>query len=144
MSFRPNSKDGSQGPFFCNSTWVFDPNGVKAIREELLQEWPNIHGSDTEDSLWKHEWEKHGTCAALDKHFSSDENPGPKDSDPFSAKCLFALKSLSEHFQSKIIQKVKEVTWASTDVAIKASSPLPSIYLSGKYYKNSCLWTVYY
>jgi len=68
----PNSKDGSQGPFFCNSTWVFDPNGVKAIREELLQEWPNIHGSDTEDSLWKHEWEKHGTCAALDKHFSSE------------------------------------------------------------------------
>ena len=79
------------------------------------------------------------TIEALCKHFSSDENPGPKESDPFSAKCLFALKSLSEHFQSKIIQKVKEVTWASTDVAIKASSPLPSIYLSGKYCKISCL-----
>jgi len=68
----PNSKDGSQGPFFCNSTWVFDPNGVKPIRQDLLREWPNVHGNDTEDSLWKHEWEKHGTCAALDEHFSSE------------------------------------------------------------------------
>ena len=76
----------------------------------------------------------------LSKHFFSVKNPGFGESDPFSAKCLFALKSLSEHFQSKIIKKVKEVTLASTNFAVKASSPLPSIYFSTKYCKNYCLF----
>ena len=66
------TKAGTEGPFFCNESWVFNPDGVQAIRPQLLELWPNIHGNDTEDSLWKHEWEKHGTCASLDSHFSSE------------------------------------------------------------------------
>lgn len=68
---RPN-QEGGQGPFFCNKTWTFDPEMVEAIRPQLLRVWPNIHGNDTEDSLWKHEWEKHGTCAANDPKFGSE------------------------------------------------------------------------
>lgn len=68
---RPN-QEGGQGPFFCNRTWTFKPELVEAIRPQLIKVWPNIHGNDTEDSLWKHEWEKHGTCAAKDPRFSSE------------------------------------------------------------------------
>lgn len=46
---------------------------VDSLRPQLLKVWPNIHGNDTDDSLWKHEWEKHGTCAALDPKFKSEE-----------------------------------------------------------------------
>lgn len=63
---------GSLGPFFCNHTSKFNPDGVTEIRPALIRLWPNIHGQDTEDSLWKHEWDKHGTCAALDSQLSSE------------------------------------------------------------------------
>ncbi|EFX78360.1 hypothetical protein DAPPUDRAFT_53622 [Daphnia pulex] len=68
----PN-EEGKEGPFFCNRTWVFDPDRIGTLRPQLLKVWPNIHGNDTDDSLWKHEWEKHGTCAALDPKFGSEE-----------------------------------------------------------------------
>ncbi|KAI9557762.1 hypothetical protein GHT06_014510 [Daphnia sinensis] len=54
-------------------TWIFDPDQLGTLRPQLLKVWPNIHGNDTDDSLWKHEWEKHGTCAALDPKFGSEE-----------------------------------------------------------------------
>lgn len=66
------SGKGPLGPFFCNNTRKFNPDGVKGIRPALIRLWPNIHGQDTEDSLWKHEWDKHGTCAALDPHLSDE------------------------------------------------------------------------
>ena len=25
--------------------------------------WTNIHANSPEDGFWRHEWEKHGTCA---------------------------------------------------------------------------------
>lgn len=75
MMNRPSRTEaGSRlGPFFCNNTWEFDPSAVEQLRPALLRLWPNIHGKDTEDSLWKHEWDKHGTCAALDPQLSSEK-----------------------------------------------------------------------
>jgi len=109
----PNNKDGSLGPFFCNSTWIFDPNGVKSIRPELLQEWPNIHGNDTEDSLWKHEWEKHGTCAAFDKNFSSEKlyfEKGLEWADEYQYANLLSenniIPSLSTQYNATVISEI--------------------------------------
>jgi len=69
----PSRTGSSEGPFFCNRTWVFNPDSVANVRSKLVKLWPNIHGEDTEDSLWKHEWEKHGTCAAADQRFATEE-----------------------------------------------------------------------
>lgn len=53
----------TRGPGFCNKSLVFDPSQLTEIRDKLLELWPNIQGGNTEDSLWEHEWTKHGTCA---------------------------------------------------------------------------------
>ncbi|XP_059468727.1 ribonuclease Oy [Neocloeon triangulifer] len=58
------TKFGTIGPGFCNNTWHFNPRELKPIQSELDQKWANIMNGTAEDSLWKHEWQKHGTCAA--------------------------------------------------------------------------------
>jgi ribonuclease T2 len=67
------TKAGTEGPFFCNRTWPFDSNKVEALKPQLTRLWPNIHAGDTVDSLWKHEWEKHGTCAAIHPSFATEQ-----------------------------------------------------------------------
>lgn len=52
------------GPLFCNDSWVFDVNQIKDIEDEMKEKWINIEKGTPLDGLWKHEWEKHGTCAA--------------------------------------------------------------------------------
>jgi len=67
------TRTGTEGPSFCNRTWTFDPNQVEELKPDLYRLWPNIHGEDTVDSLWKHEWEKHGTCAVLHPQLASEQ-----------------------------------------------------------------------
>ncbi|CAF1081389.1 unnamed protein product [Brachionus calyciflorus] len=51
------------GPSFCNKSVPFDFGTVKWLLPELLQYWPNLYTNTPLESFWKHEWEKHGTCA---------------------------------------------------------------------------------
>lgn len=53
------------GPFFCNNSAIFNVNELHPIIDEMRQFWLNIEKGTPEESLWKHEWSKHGTCAAL-------------------------------------------------------------------------------
>lgn len=57
------TKLGTRGPEFCNSSLHFDLNSLQPIRQQLDQYWINVYNG-TESALWKHEWQKHGTCAA--------------------------------------------------------------------------------
>lgn len=58
------TRKGEIGPNFCNKTAQFDVDELQPIKNDLEQFWPNIHTDAEEDSLWKHEWLKHGTCAS--------------------------------------------------------------------------------
>ena len=35
------------------------------ILGEMSRYWPDLEMRNVEDSLWSHEWTKHGTCAVL-------------------------------------------------------------------------------
>lgn len=52
------------GPLYCNDTWTFDMKQIEPIEDEMKEKWINIEKNTALDGLWKHEWEKHGTCAA--------------------------------------------------------------------------------
>uniref|UniRef100_A0AAG5CWA4 Uncharacterized protein n=1 Tax=Anopheles atroparvus TaxID=41427 RepID=A0AAG5CWA4_ANOAO len=52
------------GPAFCNKSAVFDVSQLSAIEQQLEQHWVNVEKNKPLDSLWEHEWLKHGTCAA--------------------------------------------------------------------------------
>jgi len=52
-------------PGFCNSSWPFDVSQLKRIKEEMELYWPDVEVRGSPNSLWEHEWSKHGTCAVL-------------------------------------------------------------------------------
>ncbi|GLH11562.1 Ribonuclease Oy, partial [Gryllus bimaculatus] len=58
------TKVGTIGPLFCNHSLHFDPQKLEPIENNLLTYWPDIYNGST-TGLWKHEWNKHGTCAAI-------------------------------------------------------------------------------
>lgn len=66
------TKLGTEGPENCNGTWLFDPEKIRPIEEELEQHWTNIEKGTGPYDLWVHEWNKHGTCAALIEPMNSE------------------------------------------------------------------------
>eukprot|EP00062_Callorhinchus_milii_P009750 gi/632953879/ref/XP_007892663.1/ PREDICTED: ribonuclease T2-like [Callorhinchus milii] len=56
----------------CNNSWHFNIKNVENILVDLKHFWPDVlHPNGTQ--LWKHEWQKHGTCAALREPLNSQE-----------------------------------------------------------------------
>ncbi|XP_078412710.1 ribonuclease T2 [Cetorhinus maximus] len=56
----------------CNNSWHFKIENVEGILSELEHWWPDVlHLNSTE--LWKHEWLKHGTCAAMLESLNTQE-----------------------------------------------------------------------
>eukprot|EP01099_Mayorella_cantabrigiensis_P002074 TRINITY_DN1912_c0_g1_i2.p1 TRINITY_DN1912_c0_g1~~TRINITY_DN1912_c0_g1_i2.p1 ORF type:complete len:241 (-),score=26.18 TRINITY_DN1912_c0_g1_i2:145-837(-) len=56
----PNYNNGSW-PQYCNSSYPFVFSEVQDLSSQLYVEWPDLYENGTD--FWKHEWEKHGTCA---------------------------------------------------------------------------------
>lgn len=67
---------GTIGPEFCNKSLPFVPASIFGIKKDLDEFWTDIeippsnnstegNSSNThkKESIWFHEWEKHGTCA---------------------------------------------------------------------------------
>ncbi|XP_066598184.1 ribonuclease Oy [Prorops nasuta] len=52
------------GPQFCDKSLPFDVNALNEIRSELELKWTDVENRKPRSSFWRHEWEKHGTCAA--------------------------------------------------------------------------------
>lgn len=59
-------------PEFSNNTWdqfctknKFNITAVEDLRAQLTEYWPNLLDGKGAESLWAHEWEKHGTCSPL-------------------------------------------------------------------------------
>lgn len=57
------TKTGTSGPYFCNTSIHFDPTDLAPIEADLEKYWTNVEANTKKFSFWKHEWNKHGTCA---------------------------------------------------------------------------------
>ena len=57
------TKDGEIGPLNCDHSKPFDIEYVRPLLPDLRLHWTNVRGNTAEDDFWKHEWNKHGTCA---------------------------------------------------------------------------------
>ncbi|XP_019405515.1 PREDICTED: ribonuclease T2 [Crocodylus porosus] len=58
----------------CNRTWHFNVNEIEDLLPDMRQYWPDIlHSSLNRTRFWKHEWEKHGTCAATIEPLNSQK-----------------------------------------------------------------------
>ncbi|XP_055373082.1 ribonuclease Oy [Condylostylus longicornis] len=66
------TKYETTGPSYCNQSAEFDITKIYAIEDKLKLFWPNIEEGMGTDSLWRHEWDKHGTCAASDENLSDE------------------------------------------------------------------------
>ncbi|XP_066552798.1 ribonuclease T2 [Amia ocellicauda] len=48
----------------CNSSWHFNASNIEDLLPTMKKWWPDLlHSGSTK--FWKHEWDKHGTCAAV-------------------------------------------------------------------------------
>ncbi|XP_057594762.1 ribonuclease T2 isoform X2 [Hippopotamus amphibius kiboko] len=50
----------------CNRSWPFNLEEIKDLLPDMRLYWPDLlHPAPNRSAhLWRHEWEKHGTCAA--------------------------------------------------------------------------------
>ncbi|KAH0554619.1 hypothetical protein KQX54_011924 [Cotesia glomerata] len=68
----PSLRTYMKHPKQCNLKIPYDPNQVLPIQNELEDKWFSANGSPmTHQALWRHEWEKHGTCAARSPQIKS-------------------------------------------------------------------------
>ena len=53
------------GPLFCNSSLPFNIEALAPLEQELEVKWIDVEKGTKHHLFWVHEWEKHGTCAAV-------------------------------------------------------------------------------
>lgn len=68
------TKTGTEGPLFCPSAIHFDPDQLEPLMDDLKIQWTNIEANTSPNSFWKHEWNKHGTCASVLPNLNSVTN----------------------------------------------------------------------
>jgi len=57
------TKNGEIGPLNCDHSTPFDIDYIRPLLPDLRLHWTNVRANTAEDNFWKHEWNKHGTCA---------------------------------------------------------------------------------
>lgn len=62
------------GPEYCNDSMPFDARTLAPLESELKENWIDIQNGSRPYTFWKHEWDKHGTCALTVKALDNEYN----------------------------------------------------------------------
>lgn len=105
----------------CNDSWPFDLSNIQDLLEDMNKWWPNILHPNC-SYFWKHEWIKHGTCAASLSCLDSQHKYFSKVLDLYSS---VDLNSVLEKYGIKPSKtyKVKEIK----DAVFNAFGIIPKI-----------------
>ena len=88
---------GEIKPNFCNDSWHYQHHQMDPIMAEMEQFWPDVEMRAVKDSLWSHEWTKHGTCAVA----SSKQTNITGQTSYFKTGCDLAAKNPLTEWLSK-------------------------------------------
>ncbi|XP_029159421.1 ribonuclease Oy isoform X2 [Nylanderia fulva] len=66
------TKYNTKGPEFCNSSLPFNASALAPLQDELKENWIDIQNGSEPYTFWKHEWNKHGTCAVVIKALNNE------------------------------------------------------------------------
>lgn len=70
----------------CNRTWHFNYDEIKDLMPDMKIYWPDfLHSSPNSSVFWRHEWDKHGTCAAQLDALNSEKKYFGKSLDLYKA-----------------------------------------------------------
>lgn len=108
------TKTGKEGPNFCNSSIHFDPSELAPIEADLEKYWTNVEANTKKYSFWKHEWQKHGSCAV---QLSALNSPLKYFTQGLTWMKQYNITGILE--TSKIVPSVDGYTLADIDSAIK-------------------------
>ncbi|XP_077669453.1 ribonuclease T2 isoform X1 [Eretmochelys imbricata] len=96
----------------CNRTWHFNVTEIKDLLPDMRHYWPDIlHSSPNRTQFWKHEWEKHGTCAATVEPLNSQKKYFGRTLDLYQKldlnSCLLkvGIKPSSTYYQMTAIKE---------------------------------------
>ncbi|XP_069625551.1 ribonuclease T2 isoform X1 [Ranitomeya imitator] len=92
----------------CNSSWPLDLSNIEDLLAEMNKWWPDILHPNTSD-FWKHEWKKHGTCAASLSCLDSQHKYFSKGLDLYSSVDLNSVLEKYGITPSTKTYQVKEI-----------------------------------
>ena len=100
-------------PIFCNHSWHYNHDLMDPIMDDMHRYWPDVEMRGVTDSLWSHEWIKHGTCACMNT--------------------LTSMKTQTEYFEAGVrLAEVNTVTLWLAEAGVVPSDTEP--------YKTSDVW----
>ncbi|XP_012222273.1 ribonuclease Oy isoform X2 [Linepithema humile] len=68
------TKYNTMGPQYCDRSLPFNASALAPIENELKENWIDIQNGSKPYTFWKHEWDKHGTCAVVIEALNSELN----------------------------------------------------------------------
>ncbi|CAB3397883.1 unnamed protein product [Caenorhabditis bovis] len=121
----PNYDNGSYPQFCQGIPKHFNESLIKPIEDEMKKFWPNLYPKKTVKSFWKHEYDKHGTCAQSDEKFSTEFKYFKMILDIYKKLNISKAMSLIGKSEKSINRKVFERTIGTA--------------IGGKHFEFNCL-----
>jgi len=104
------TKYNTIGPEYCNKSLPFNVDTLVPLESRLKENWIDIQNGSKPYIFWKHEWDKHGTCAVTIKALDSEYNyflTGLKLLDTYNMIDILAKANILPG-QSHMVQNILE------------------------------------